>query len=128
MNEKLITALLAILLALGGWTLQRTFSLSQDMVLIKTKVEIIEDEVQNFKNFKGKKNRKKKKKQETRWMKYLVSSLIITLLWLATCSQVLAKNEYLGQNWRDCHAGEITPWVEYRTRRNGLHRQRFKLS
>jgi hypothetical protein len=61
MNEKLITALLAILLALGGWTLQRTFSLSQDMVLIKTKVEIIEDEIQNFKNLKGKKKRKKKK-------------------------------------------------------------------
>ena len=63
MNDKLITALLAILLALGGWTLQRTFSLSQDMVLIKTKVEIIEDEIQNFKNSKGKKNRKRKKKQ-----------------------------------------------------------------
>ena len=62
MNEKLITALLAILLALGGWTLQRTFSLSQDMVLIKTKVEIIEDVVQNFKNSKVKKKRKKKKK------------------------------------------------------------------
>ena len=64
MNEKLITALLAILLALGGWTLQRTFSLSQDMVLIKTKVEIIEDEVQNFKALKGKKNRKKKRKRK----------------------------------------------------------------
>ena len=63
MNDKLITAFLAILLALGVWTLQRTFSLSQDMVLIKTKVEVIENEVQNFKNFKGKKNRKKKKKQ-----------------------------------------------------------------
>ena len=63
MNEKLITALLAILLALGGWTLQRTFSLSQDMVLIKTKVEIIEDEVSNFKDSKGKKKRKKNKKQ-----------------------------------------------------------------
>ena len=63
MNEKLITALLAILLALGGWTLQRTFSLSQDMVLIKTKVEIIEDEIQNFKALKSKKNRKRKKKQ-----------------------------------------------------------------
>jgi len=63
MNDKLITALLAILLALGGWTLQRTFSLSQDMVLIKTKVEIIEDEIQNFKNSKGKKKRKKNKKQ-----------------------------------------------------------------
>ena len=61
MNEKLITALLAILLALGGWTLQRTFSLSQDMVLIKTKVEMIEDEVQNFKKFSKKKKRKKNK-------------------------------------------------------------------
>ena len=64
MNEKLITALLAILLALGGWTLQRTFSLSQDMVLIKTKVEMIEDEVQNFKRIAKKKNRKKKKKHQ----------------------------------------------------------------
>ena len=63
MNEKQITALLAILLALGGWTLQRTFSLSQDMVLIKTKVEMIENEISKFKNSKGKKNRKKKKKQ-----------------------------------------------------------------
>ena len=63
MNDKLITALLAILLALGGWTLQRTFSLSQDMVLIKTKVEMIENEISKFKNSKGKKNRKKKKKQ-----------------------------------------------------------------
>ena len=63
MNDKLITALLAILLALGGWTLQRTFSLSQDMVLIKTKVEMIEDEVSNFKDSKGKKKRKKNKKQ-----------------------------------------------------------------
>jgi len=62
-NEKLITALLAILLALGGWTLQRTFSLSQDMVLIKAKIEVIENEIQNFKDSKGKKNRKKKKKQ-----------------------------------------------------------------
>ena len=64
MHEKLITALLAILLALGGWTLQRTFSLSQDMVLIKEQVGDIEDEVQNFKNFKKKKKRKKNKGQE----------------------------------------------------------------
>jgi len=63
MNEKLITALLAILLALGGWTLQRTFSLSQDMVLIKTKVEMIEDEVSNFKKIAKKRNRKKNKSE-----------------------------------------------------------------
>ena len=60
MHDKVITALLAILIALGGWTLSRTFSLSQDMVLIKEKVSGIEDEVSDFKNFKGKKKRKKK--------------------------------------------------------------------
>ena len=56
MNDKLITALLAILLALGGWTLQRTFSLSQDMVLIKEQVEDIEHDL------KHKKKRERKTK------------------------------------------------------------------
>ena len=62
MNDKLITALLAIVLALGGWSLQRSFSLSQDMVVIKMKIEVIQNEISNFKNLKGKKSRKKKKK------------------------------------------------------------------
>ena len=61
MNDKIITALLAILIALGGWTLSRTFSLSQDMVLIKEKVSGIEDEIQDIKAFSKKKKRKKKK-------------------------------------------------------------------
>ena len=59
MNEKLITALLAILLALGGWTLSRTFSLSTDMVLIKEKVFALEDKIE--KKFNKKKKKKKKK-------------------------------------------------------------------
>jgi len=57
MHDKLITALLAVLLALGGWNLQQTFSLSQDMVLIKEKISDIE---QDFKH-KKRKDRKKKK-------------------------------------------------------------------
>ena len=57
MNDKLIPALLAILLALGGWNLQRTFSLSQDMVLIKEKVSDIEQDLKH----KKRKDRKKKK-------------------------------------------------------------------
>ena len=64
MNDKLITALLAIVLALGGWSLQRSFSLSQDMVVIKMKIEVIQNEISNFKDVKGKKNRKRKKKQQ----------------------------------------------------------------
>ena len=58
MNEKLITALLAILLALGGLTLSRTFSLSTDMVLIKEKVSSMEEKIDAF---KVKKKKKKKK-------------------------------------------------------------------
>jgi len=71
MNDKIITALLAILIALGGWTLSRTFSLSQDMVLIKEKVSQVEkamdEQLWNSipdSNKKKKKKRKKKKKQD----------------------------------------------------------------
>ena len=71
MNDKIITALLAILIALGGWTLSRTFSLSQDMVLIKEKVsqeeKAMDEQLWNSipdSNKKKKKKRKKKKKQD----------------------------------------------------------------
>ena len=63
MNDKIITALLAVLLALGGWTLSRTFSLSQDMVLIKEKVSQMEEKLD--KGFKKKNKKKKKKKQKS---------------------------------------------------------------
>jgi hypothetical protein len=59
MNDKLITALLAVLLALGGWNLQQTFSLSQDMVLIKEKISDIEQDLKH----KKRKDRKKKKQK-----------------------------------------------------------------
>jgi len=58
-NDKIITALLAILIALGGWTLSRTFSLSQDMVLIKEKVSQQEEKID-----KGLKRKNKKKKKQ----------------------------------------------------------------
>ena len=68
MNDKIITALLAILIALGGWTLSRTFSLSQDMVLVKEKITQMEKQmdeaVWNSIEFQNKKKRKKKKKQK----------------------------------------------------------------
>ena len=48
MNEKLITALLAILLALGGWNLSQTFSLSKQMVLVKEKINNVEKSIQKF--------------------------------------------------------------------------------
>jgi|TARA_R110002020_G_scaffold35086_4_gene106104 hypothetical protein len=59
MHDKIITALLAILIALGGWTLSRTFSLSQDMVLIKEKVSQMEEKLD------GKFKKKKKKKKQS---------------------------------------------------------------
>ena len=57
-NDKIIATILTILLALGGWTLSRTFSLSQDMVLIKEKVSQLEEKIDS--KFKKKKKKKKK--------------------------------------------------------------------
>ena len=62
MNEKLITALLAILLALGGWNLSQTFKLSNEMVLIKEKVSQIENKIS--KRILPKKKPRKKKKNK----------------------------------------------------------------
>ena len=59
-KDKIVGLALAALIALIGWNLQRTFSLSQDMVLIKEKVSGIE---QDFKN-KKRKDRKKKKQRD----------------------------------------------------------------
>ena len=61
MENKLITALLAILLALGGWNLSQTFSLSNQMVLVKEKVNNIEENIQKFSKKKPQKKKKKKK-------------------------------------------------------------------
>ena len=58
MENKVITFLLAILLALGGWNLSQTFKLSNDMVLVKEKISNIEDKVSKIKT--NKRNNKKK--------------------------------------------------------------------
>ena len=59
-NDKLITALLAILLALGGWNLSQTFKQSNEMIEIKIKVEQVEKVISKS----LKKNRKKNKKKQ----------------------------------------------------------------
>ena len=60
MNEKIITALLAILIALSGWSLTTTVGLKSDVAVLKEKVSGVEDEIQHFKDFSKKKKRKKK--------------------------------------------------------------------
>ena len=71
MHDKIITALLACLLALGGWTLSRTFSLSQDMVLVKEKISQVEKQLDEavwntIPESQKNKNRKKKKKKKNK--------------------------------------------------------------
>ena len=60
MNDKIITALLAILIALSGWSLTTTVGLKSDVAVLKEKVSGVENEIQNFKDIKSKKKRKKK--------------------------------------------------------------------
>jgi len=60
MNDKLITALLAILLALGGWNLSQTFKQSNEMIEIKIKMEQVEKVISKSLKKNRKKNKKKK--------------------------------------------------------------------
>ena len=64
MNDKIITALLAILIALSGWSLTTTVGLKSDVAVLKEKVSGVENEIQDFKTFKKKKKRKKKKSND----------------------------------------------------------------
>ena len=62
MNEKLITILIAIVLALSGWNLKEVYNISKDMVLLKEKVNQIEENLEKFSKKKPLKKKKKKKK------------------------------------------------------------------
>ena len=62
MNEKLITILIAIVLALGGQNLKEVYNISKDMVLLKEKVNQIEENLEKFSKKKPLKKKKKKKK------------------------------------------------------------------
>ena len=67
-----------------------------------------------LKILRARRRAREKRNRTTKWMKYLISSIIILLLVVFAATSAEAKNEYLGQNWRDCYAGDITPYVEYR--------------
>ena len=61
MHDKIITALLAVLSALSGWSLTTTVGLKSDVAVLKEKVSGVENEIQDFKAFSKQKKRKKKK-------------------------------------------------------------------
>ena len=69
---------------------------------------------QSLKILKARRIVREKRNKTTKWMKYFISSIIILLIVVFAATSAEAKNEYLGQNWRDCYAGDITPWIEYR--------------
>jgi len=45
MMEKILTLLVGLLIALGGWSLSRTFELSTNQAILETKVEQLEMQV-----------------------------------------------------------------------------------
>ena len=58
MENKIIAAALACIIALSGWSLTTTVGLKTDVALLKQQVEEIEKKVSKFKP-----NKKKKKKK-----------------------------------------------------------------
>jgi len=60
LENKIVTALLAVLLALGGWNLSQTFKLSNDMVLVTEKVVQIEKKINSTIKKLNRRNKKNK--------------------------------------------------------------------
>jgi len=66
MNDKIITALLAILIALSGWSLSTTVGLKSDVAVLNEKVSKLEKDVEEigWNTFDSNKKKKKKKKKK----------------------------------------------------------------
>ena len=66
MSDKLITGLLAILIALSGWSLSTTVGLKSDVAVLNEKVSKLEKDVEEigWNTFDSNKNTKKKKKKK----------------------------------------------------------------
>ena len=45
-------------------------------------------------------------------MRYFTTLLVVCLFLLGWCAQAQGKNEYLGDNWRNCDSGTFEPYVE----------------
>ena len=65
MNDKIITALLAILIALSGWSLSTTVGLKSDVAVLKEKVSKVEKDLEEtvWNTLDTNKKKKKKKKK-----------------------------------------------------------------
>ena len=64
MNDKIITALLAILIALSGWSLSTTVGLKSDVAVLKEKVSKVEKDMEEAVCNTLDTNKKKKKKKK----------------------------------------------------------------
>ena len=66
MNDKIITTLLAILIALSGWSLSTTVGLKSDVAVLKEKVSKVEKDMEEavWNTLETNKNKKKKKKKK----------------------------------------------------------------
>ena len=62
MNDKLITALLAVLLALGGWNLHETWAIGKQIVQLQQGQEILEKQIKRNSNFVKQKLKQMKKR------------------------------------------------------------------
>ena len=64
MNDKIITVLLAILIALSGWSLSTTVGLKSDVAVLKEKVSKMEKDIEEigWNTIDTNNNKKKKKK------------------------------------------------------------------
>ena len=102
-NDKIITALLAILIALSGWSLTTTVGLKSDVAVLKEKVSGVENEIQDFKNFRARRNARKRIQTTEKAVQVLIIGLILVLVLLVGCENTKHK---IGLSTKPFQSGE----------------------
>ena len=86
MNDKIIAALLAILIALSGWSLTTTVGLKSDVAVLKEKVSGIENEIQKQQSFlRARRNARKRIRTTEKGVQALIIILALVFFLLVGC-------------------------------------------
>ena len=93
MNDKIITVLLAVLIALSGWSLTTTVGLKSDVAVLKEKVSGLKMKFRTLKLFQRRRNARKRKQTTDRAVQALIIGLALVMVLLVGCSYRMVPNE-----------------------------------
>ena len=93
MNDKIITALLAILIALSGWSLTTTVGLKSDVAVLKERYRVLNMKYKTLKFLRKRKIARERSRTTEKGIQALIIGLALVVLLLVGCSYNMVPHE-----------------------------------